>query len=235
MLNKLIDDLVDANRILANEDVVDAYGHVSLRHPDRPDHFLLSRSRSPELVERGDILEFDSRGEPVQSGPTPYLERFIHAGIYAARPDVNVVIHSHADVVLPFTITDMPLRPVIHTASDMGAAAPVWDIADKFGDTNLLVTNIEQGHDLAHCLACNSTVLMRGHGFTVVGRSLVEAVKTAVYMPRNARILLEALRLGHVKYLSEGEIAVRREVKPDAPQMTRAWDYWKSRADGERH
>ena len=234
-IQRTIDDLVDANHILANEDVVDAYGHVSVRHPEKPDRFLLSRSRSPELVEAKDILEFDMNGEPVAPGPTPYLERFIHAGIYAARPEINAVIHSHADVVLPFTITDVPLRPVIHVSSDMGAVAPVWDISDKFGDTNLLVVNIEQGRDLAQCLANNNTVLMRGHGFSVAGRSLVETVKIAIYMPRNARILLEALRLGQVKYLSEGEIDIRREVKPDAPQMTRAWDYWKARADGHSH
>ncbi len=229
-LRSAIDDLVDANRILANENVVDGYGHVSVRHPFIPNQFLLSRSRSPELVEQADILEFNLDGEPVQSGATPYLERFIHGAIYEARPDVNAVIHSHADEVLPFTLTTMPLRPVIHTASDMGINVPLWDIRDEFGDTDLLVRNIRQGRDLAKCLGANNVVLMRGHGFAAAGRSLVEVVKIAVYLPRNAKIQLEAMRMGQVKELSQGEIDIRRQVKPDASPMKRAWEYWRFRA-----
>ena len=230
MLEAAIFDLVDANRILAHENVVDAYGHVSIRHPSAPDRFLLARSLSPELVEAADILEFGIDGEPTAPGPTPYLERFIHAGIYEARPDVMAVVHSHEDAVLPFTVTDTPLFPVIHTASDMGATVPNWDIADEFGATNLLVTNRSQGRGLARCLGVNSTVLMRGHGFACVGRSLVEAVKIAVYVPRNARVLADAMRFGAVKPLSEGEIAIRSRVAANSPQMRRAWDYWRTRA-----
>jgi len=231
-LDKTVRHLVIANRILAHEGVVDAYGHVSVRHPQHPDRYLLSRSLSPELVEAKDIKTYMLNGDPVeQDGHHPYLERFIHGAIYEARPDVHAVIHSHADDVLPFSITRAPLFPVIHTASDMGAEVPVWDIEDRFGDTNLLVTNVDQGRDLACCLAHNCTVLMRGHGFTTTGRTLIEAVKAAVYMPRNARILMEAGRLGgEVKPLSKGEIAVRRNVDPESPAMQRAWEYWSRRA-----
>jgi ribulose-5-phosphate 4-epimerase/fuculose-1-phosphate aldolase len=226
-----IRDLVIANRILAHEGVVDAYGHVSVRHPLYPERYLLSRSRSPELVEHADILEFDLDGNAVGADRRqPYFERFIHGAIYEARPDVHAVVHSHADEVLPFSITSMPLRPVILTASAIGAHIPVWDIRDHFGDTNLLVANMAQGRDLASCLGDDRVVLMRGHGFAAAGRSLPEVVKISVYMPRNAQILQDAMRLGEVKGLSRGEIEIRSTVKPDAPDMRRAWEYWAMRA-----
>lgn len=233
VLDAAIQDLVMANRILANEKIVDAYGHVSIRHPDNPQRFLLSCSRSPEFVEADDILEFGFDGEPiVPGGKKPYLERFIHAGVYAARPDVHAVIHSHAADVLPFSISTTPLQPVLNTASGIGERVPVWDIRDHFGDTNILVESIAQANDLAHTLADNTVTLMRGHGFTAVGRTLIEALKSAIYLPLNARVLMEALRLGgEVKPLSPGEIAVRLKTPIDSPAYTRAWEYWTNRAN----
>ncbi len=204
-LERLLHDLVIANRILAHEGVLDAYGHVSVRNPLRPDHFFLSRSRSPELVTREDIMEFDYAGNPTPGDTRPpYLERFIHGGIYEARPDIHAVVHSHADEVLPFTIANRVLQPVIHTASDIGSRVSVWDIRDKFGDTNMLVVNPEQGRDLAQCLGPDRVVLMRGHGFAAGAPSLFQVVKTAVYLPLNARTLKEGLQLGEVKKLSPG-------------------------------
>ena len=170
-LDGLVRELVIANRILANEDVVDAYGHVSVRHPDNPGRYLLARSLAPELVDRGDIIEFALDGTPASEETRAlYLERFIHGAIYETRPDVMAVVHAHAEAVLPFTITKTPLRPVIHSGSFMGADVPVWDIADRFGDTNLLVTNMDQARDLAGTLADNNVALMRGHGFVAAGR-----------------------------------------------------------------
>ena len=226
-LERLLHDLVIANRILAHEGVLDAYGHVSVRNPLRPDHFFLSRSRSPELVTREDIMEFDYAGNPTPGDTRPpYLERFIHGGIYEARPDIHAVVHSHADEVLPFTIANRVLQPVIHTASDMGSRVSVWDIRDKFGDTNMLVVNPEQGRDLAQCLGPDRVVLMRGHGFAAGAPSLFQVVKTAVYLPLNARTLKEGLQLGEVKTLSPGEVAVRATTDQDAPASRRAWEYW---------
>src|SRR6266704_1529229 len=190
-----IRDLVVANRILANEDVVDAYGHVSMRHPAHAARYLLARSLSPELVERDDIMEFELDGTPVGDSRQPYLERFIHGAIYEARPDVQAVVHAHAEAVLPFTISTTPLRPVVHMASFIGARIPVWDIRDSFGDTNLLVVNMAQGRDLARGLGAERVVLMRGHGFAAAARSLPEAIRMSVYLPLNARVLTEAMRL----------------------------------------
>ncbi|MFZ1148678.1 MAG: class II aldolase/adducin family protein, partial [Xanthobacteraceae bacterium] len=132
----LLRDLVVANRILANEDVVDAYGHISVRHPDNPKRFFMARSLAPELVERHDLIEFDAEGEPVNDKRQPYLERFIHAAILAARPDVTAVVHAHAEDTLPFGLVKEPLQPVIHSGSFIGGKVPVWDIRNKFGDTN---------------------------------------------------------------------------------------------------
>jgi ribulose-5-phosphate 4-epimerase/fuculose-1-phosphate aldolase len=225
-----IRDLVIANRILAREGVLDAYGHVSVRHPAYPDRYLQSCSRSPELVEASDIIEFTVDGQSTNGDTrTPYLERFIHGAIYEARPEIHAVVHSHAEDLLPFSILSVPLKPVIHNASRMGAHVPVWDIRDAFGDTNLLVANLEQGRDLARALAADSVVLMRGHGFTAAGRSILEVVGLSVYLPKNARVQLNAMRLGEIKTLSAGEIELIRSG-PMPHDGRRAREYWSRRA-----
>lgn len=230
-LQRAIGDLAIANRILAHENVVDAYGHVSIRHPLRPDRYLLSRSLSPEFVTRADIIEFTLDGTPIGDERPPYLERFIHGAIYEARPDVRAVVHSHAEDLLPFSISRTPLCCVAHVASDMGNHVPVWDIADRFGDeTNLLVINMAQGRDMARALGGNSVVLMRGHGFSAAADGLLKLVRLAVYLPRNARILLAAMRMGQFKALSEGEIRTRNTFRPGSPEMQRGWEYWARRA-----
>jgi HCOMODA/2-hydroxy-3-carboxy-muconic semialdehyde decarboxylase len=231
-LERATADLVIANRILAHEGIVDAYGHVSVRHPRDPTRYLLARSLSPEMVQQADIMEFDLAGTPAGGDSRqPYLERFIHGAVYEARPEVLAVVHAHAEDVLPFGITSTPLRPVIHSGSFMGAQVPVWDIRDRFGDTNLLVTNMPQGRDLATCLAGNNVALMRGHGFVAAARSLIEVVRMSVYVPRNARVQMAAMQLGDVKPLSRGEIDARNAgYKPHSPETWRAWEYWATRA-----
>jgi ribulose-5-phosphate 4-epimerase/fuculose-1-phosphate aldolase len=231
---RLVRDLVVANRILAREDVVDAYGHVSVRHPDDPRRFLQATSVSPELVEADHIMEFDLDGTPVRADGRPlYHERFIHGGIYEARPDVQAVVHAHSEEVLPFSIAAAPLRPVIHSGSFMGSHIPVWDIADRFGpNTNMLVTNMEQARDLARCLGPDSVALMRGHGFAAAARSLIEVVRLSVFLPRNARVLMNALRLSaEIKPLHDGEVTTRSAgYKPYSLETRRAWRYWAHKA-----
>lgn len=230
-IERIKQDLVIANRILAREEVADAYGHVSIRHPENPHRFFIARSLAPELVTPQDIVELDLEGNPVGNDARAlYLERFIHGGIYEARPDVVAVVHAHAEDVLPFAVANGTLlKPVIHSGSFIGAHVPVWDIADRFGDTNLLVANVEQGRDLARTLAENHVALMRGHGFAAAARSVIEVVRMSVYLPRNARALLGARLVGgEIKYLSDGEIAARHD-KAYGPYSTatwRAWEYW---------
>jgi len=231
----IITELVVANRILANEDVVDAYGHVSVRNPEAPDRFFLAHSKSPAMVEADDIVEHTLDGQAHKPEKRPlYLERFIHAAIYEARPDVVAVVHAHAEDVLPFTITKPALKPVIHSGAFIGAEVPVWDIAERFGDaTNLLVTDMAQGRDLARRLGNRNVALMRGHGFAAAARSLIDVVRMSVYLPRNARVQFKAMQLGDLKPLSEGEINARASgtgYQPQSPETQRAWQYWAQRA-----
>ena len=223
-LKETLNELVIANRILAKEDVVDAYGHVSVRNPENPERFFMAHMlTAPEVVEHGDLIEFTLDGQAISDRRQPSIERFIHAGIYASRPDVNAVVHAHAEDSLPFGISEVPLKPVIHSGSFIGAHVPVWDIADKFGDTNLLVSNTSLGK--------NNVVLMRGHGFAAASRSLIEVVRMSVYLPRNARVQLMAMQMGKYKPLSDGEIATRSAgYKPYTAQTWRAWEYWARRA-----
>jgi len=230
-VERVKNDLVIANRILAREEVADAYGHVSVRNPDNPRSFFIARSLAPELVTPEDIVELDLEGNPVGSDDRAlYLERFIHGSIYEARSDVTAVVHAHAEDVLPFGIANgTRLRPVIHSGSFIGAHVPVWDIADHFGDTNLLVSNVEQARDLAKTLADHNVALMRGHGFAAAARSLIDVVRLSVYLPRNARALLGARLVGgDIRALSEGEIAARNQETygPYSTATWRAWEYW---------
>lgn len=225
-------DLAVANRILAREGVVDAFGHVSLRHPGRTDRFFLARSRSPELVTVEDLMEFELDGTPVDArGRTPYSERFIHGAIYEKRPDVHSVIHNHSHEIIPYGITPVKLRPVLHVGAAIGDEVPVWDIRRKFGDTNMLVVNMDQGRDLAATLGRNRVALMRGHGCAVAGKSLRDAVFTAIYLQVNARLQTEAMQLSdEVQFLSPGELALTQEMVAQPVGLDRAWEYWTRRA-----
>ena len=207
------EQLVVANRILAHEEVVDAFGHVSLRHPENPHHYIMSRSRAPELVDLEDLMEFELDGKIIdEQGRTPYGERFIHGAVMEARPEINAVVHNHAQEVLPFSLTDTPLKPMIHTASVIGEHIPLWDIRDQFGkNTDMLVRNMEQGRDLSAALENNTCLIMRGHGAVIVGKTLKEAVVTSIYLKINAKIQASAMAMGNPIPLSPGEIKNTRK------------------------
>lgn len=233
-ITKTMREVVIANRILARENVVDAYGHVSIRHPENPDRYLMSRSRSPELVTLGDIMEFSLDGTPIDDDRTPYAERHIHGGIYELRPDVNSVVHNHSHAVIPFGVSPVPLRPVAHVGAAIGRDIPVWDIRKNFGDTNLLVVNMDQGRDLAGDLGGNNVILMRGHGCAVAGRSVQGAVMTSIYLQVNARLLQDTLNMsGEIEYLSDGEIDLCAETFLSDFSVQRAWEYFQRRAGAE--
>lgn len=202
----LLDELVIANHVLANEKVVDSFGHISVRNPKNPKHFFLSCSRSPEIVSIEDIMEFDLEGNSVDGSILrPYGERFIHGALLEARPEIQSVVHNHSLSVIPFGVTNTPLLPIIHTGAAIGRNIPTWDIHDNFGDTDLLVRNMEQGRDLAKTMGQASVVLMRGHGCSVVGSSIKEATLTAVYLQISATVQLQSMSLGDVRYLTPGE------------------------------
>ncbi len=230
----LIEDLVAANRILAQEGVVDAYGHVSIRHPGNPSRYLLSRSLAPVLVTASDIMEYDLDSNPIDAkGRSSVLERFIHGEIYKARSDVKAVIHSHSPAVIPFGITQVPMRPVYHLASFLHVGVPVWDIrdADDPAATALLVRNSSLGRSLAATLGNKPVALMRGHGNVVVAPDVQMAVRNAIYTEVNARLQTIAIGLGGpINYLSAQEGAAMDKAPADPG---RAWELWKKNALGK--
>src|SRR5882672_1988653 len=223
----VVEDLVDANRILYHFGVVDGFGHVSARHPDDPSRFLISRSMAPALVTADDLMAIHLEGRPVSdNAPTPYLERFIHGEIYRARPDVVAVVHSHSAAVIPFSIVpSAKLKPVSHMSGFIGEGAPVFEIRDTAGPaSDMLVRTPELGAALASSLGKHGMVLMRGHGATMVGVSLRQAVYRAIYAESNARLQAEALRLGKPIYLTPEEAAGAARANDN--NMDRAWQLW---------
>ncbi|GAA2880840.1 hypothetical protein GCM10010472_43600 [Pseudonocardia halophobica] len=229
--SELAADLVAANRILAMEGVVDAFGHVSVRHPDDANVYVIGRSLSPEQMTAGDLQAFFLDGERADDDDrVPYAERAIHGAVYEARPDVAAICHNHSPSVIPFGVTGVPLRPILHTAALLGADVPVWDIRDGDGDTDMLVRSMASGRSLATALGTARVALMRGHGSVVAGRSLREIVTTAIYMEQNAALQLQAMALGQVTYLTDGEIERAGEMLRSPVAIDRAWACWAGRA-----
>jgi HCOMODA/2-hydroxy-3-carboxy-muconic semialdehyde decarboxylase len=230
-LDAALEDLVIANRILANEGVIDVFGHISIRHPQRPDHYFLARSRSPELVERGDLMEFDLDSRPIDpQGRAMYSERAIHGSTYQARSDVMSVCHNHARSLIPFSVTGTAIRPIWHVAGCIGTEVPIWDSRDEFGDTDLLVTTAAMGDSLARKLGPQRACLMRGHGAVVAAHDLKAAVFVSIYLMVNAALVKEAREMGEVTYLSAGEIRLTEAMNFRARSQNRAWEYWARRA-----
>jgi ribulose-5-phosphate 4-epimerase/fuculose-1-phosphate aldolase len=228
---RLLEDLVAANRILAGHGIVDAYGHVSARHNRSPERFLLSRSLAPELVTASDLIEYDLDADPVDlNGRSQYSERFIHAAIYKARPDVQAIVHDHSPSVIPFGVSTVPMRPVYHMAGFIGAGLPVFDIRKATGMTDMLVSDAARCRALAQALGDSTAVLMRGHGVAVVGATIPFAVARSIYLEVNARVQLEAIGLGgDVTYLAPEEA---RKVLESGENRgyERPWELWKREA-----
>jgi ribulose-5-phosphate 4-epimerase/fuculose-1-phosphate aldolase len=223
-------ELALANRIVAHEGVLDGFGHISIRHPADPGRYLLSRSRSPELIEPSDILEFSLDSKLITpTSEMPYGECVIHVCIYGARPDVNAVVHHHSMAILPFCVTGAPLMPLTGLGAVMGGAVPFWDSRDEFGDTPMVVTTPEQGRSLARALGSQWMVLLRRHGATVVGATLQEAVFRSIFSHRNAELQLRARALGEVSPLSPGEAERAGSYSLRLRPMSRAWEYWTTR------
>jgi ribulose-5-phosphate 4-epimerase/fuculose-1-phosphate aldolase len=226
-----IQQLVDANQILFHQGVLDAFGHVSVRHETRPDRFLLSSNMAPALVTEEDILEYEFDGTPIDAGDRRvYLERFIHGSIYRARPDVMAVVHSHSQSVVPFSVSRRnTLRPVCHMSGFLGSGAGLFEIRDSAGSgTDLLITDDRLGRALADSLGERNAVLMRGHGSTVVAPSLKLVVYRAVYAEINAKLQAQAIALGDPVYLTPEEAAAaERSVEG---QVERPWALWRSAA-----
>ncbi|MCX7295555.1 MAG: class II aldolase/adducin family protein [Hyphomicrobiales bacterium] len=234
MAPNLIDarrELSLANRIVANEGVIDAFGHVSMRHPDNPNRYLLSRSRAPELVTPDDFIEYDLDSNPVREpSVSQYSERVIHGEIYKARPEVNSVCHHHCPAFMPLLATGTDYVPIFHLGAVGGIKPPYWDQHDEFGDTNMLVCKPEEGASLARALGAHWMVLMNRHGVTVAGTSVKDCVFRCVYSARNAEYQVRALTIGErVASLSPGETEKAGQIVVQTTGLTRSWEYWSMR------
>ena len=230
----LIDDLVAASRILADHGVLDAYGHVSARSDRKPDHFIMSRSRAPALVTAADLVEWNADSEAATGDKRKgFIERYIHGEIFRARPEVMAVVHSHSPSVIPFGVTKSKLRPIYHMGSFLWSGAPVWDIRKVREENDLLVRDRPLGAALAGALGKCNCVLMRGHGMTVVGASVQEAVFRAIYTEMNARLQIQATQLeGPIEFLSDEE--GKRSTASNAGTIERPWEVWKRQALAKR-
>lgn len=221
----LIDELVVANHILANEGVLDGYGHVSIRSPQNREHYFLARAGAPALVAASDVVEYDFDSKPVDgSAAAGYQERFIHGEIYRARPDVMAVIHCHCPEVLPFANTGVTLRPMYHMGYFIGEGVPLFDNRTRFGLTDMLIATPELGKALAATLGKSSAALLRGHGAVVTATSLHLVVGKAYYLNLNARLQYQAMQLGggKVTFLDP------EEARKAEQNYERSWDAWKA-------
>ena len=233
----MLEDLAAASRILVDQGVFDAAGHVSMRHPERADRFLMSRSLAPQLVTAGDIMEFtldcvpcanDASTSLGANGRKPFIERFLHGGIYQKRPDVMAIAHGHSAAVIPFGLVNTPMRATYHNAAFLAAGVPVFDIRDRFGATDIVISNAERGAALADALGDKAVLLLRAHGFVAVAPDLQSAVFRAIFTEVSARVQLQAAALG-------GAMAVLDEEegrKADAINLAtvgRSWELWKKR------
>jgi ribulose-5-phosphate 4-epimerase/fuculose-1-phosphate aldolase len=219
-------DVVLGNHILAGEGVLDVFGHVSARHPDRPDRFFLSRSTSPAQVSDETLLEFDLDGKVVAGEGHPYLERFIHSEIYKARPDVGSVVHHHAPSIMPFAATGTPLQPIYHLGAVIGPEVPFWDSQDEFGDTSMLVFNPEMGASLARTLGKGNTALLKRHGAICVGETVPRSVFISVCMRDNGELQSNAMAMGEPDFLSPGEVEKSNKVNGWGRPLERAWEHY---------
>jgi len=227
---KLIEELVLANRILAMEGVVDAMGHVSVRHNRDPNRFLISLARAPELVTAEDIAEYDlDSNAVVPPKRRQYSERYIHGEIYKLRPDVIAVIHNHSPAIIPFGVSKQPLRAITHSGGFFAQPVPVWEPRAAFGMTEMLANNAALGRSLAQALGNHAAVLMRGHGVAVVGPSLQHVVGRAIYLEVGARLQAQAMALGPVTYL-DAEEGRKIEARRD---YIRSWELWKRKVQGK--
>jgi HCOMODA/2-hydroxy-3-carboxy-muconic semialdehyde decarboxylase len=236
-ITQLIEDLVAANRILYKQGVVDGFGHVSVRHPTDRNRYFMSASLAPGRVAKDDIMEFDMDSKPIDMrGRSIYSERFIHSEIYKARADVNAVLHSHSPTVVPFSVSQTPLRAIVNSAGFLAPDVPVFEMRKFAGSRSLLVTNAELGKALAGVLGDRPVALMRGHGNVVVGPNIRRMVSRAIYTEVNARLLVQAITLGGpIVYIDEVEAKAGEAVRDRndvGHAVDRTWQMWVEEAMG---
>jgi len=228
----VLENLAAASRILVDQDVFDAAGHVSMRHPSRPDRFLMSRSLAPELVTADDIIEFTLDCEPCEAGGRqPFIERHLHGAIYRERSDVMAVVHGHSPTVIPFGLVSTPLLATYHNAAFLAAGVPVFDIRERFGTTDIVISSADRGTAMARALGDTAVLLLRAHGMVAVGPSLEAAVFRAIFTVVSARVQLNAAALGGAVAALDAEEG-RLADQVNLATLGRSWELWKRRVTG---
>jgi ribulose-5-phosphate 4-epimerase/fuculose-1-phosphate aldolase len=229
---KLLEDLVAAYRILADHNLLDGWGHVSVRHNKDPNRYLMARGMSADMVTAKDIIEFDLDSRPVDTHGLPmsglFTERYIHGEIYKHRPDVVAVVHTHAPSIIPFGDTKVPLKPMYHRAAFIAFGVPVFEIRDKAGMTDMLIRNAKLGEYLAGVLGDHPAVLMRGHGAAITAPTLQRVVARTIFLSLNASLQAEAMKMGApITYLDleEAKLIEARE----GHGLARTWEGWKAK------
>ena len=225
----VLEDLAAASRILADQGVFDAAGHVSMRHPGHASRFLMSRSLAPQLITADDIMEFDLDCNAIDPrGRNGFIERYLHGEIFKARPDVMAVAHSHSPSTIAFGLSNVPMRAMYHNAAFLAAGVPVFDIRDKFGATDIVISSAEKGVALAAVLADKPVALLRAHGMVAVGPSLPVAVFRAIFTVTSANIQHQVLALGGPVAALDAEEGRLADVV-NVQTVGRSWDLWKKR------
>jgi HCOMODA/2-hydroxy-3-carboxy-muconic semialdehyde decarboxylase len=234
---KVIEDLVAAYRILADHNLLDGWGHVSVRHNKDPNRYLMARGMSADMVTAKDMVEFDLDSRPVDTHGLPmsalFTERYIHGEIYKHRPDVVAVVHTHAPSIIPFGDTKVPLRPMYHRAAFIAFGVPVFEIRDKAGMTDMLIRNAKLGEYLAGVLGDRPAVLMRGHGAAITAPTLQRVVARTIFLSLNASLQAEAMKMGApITYLDleEAKLIEARE----GHGLARTWEGWKAKVMPKR-
>jgi HCOMODA/2-hydroxy-3-carboxy-muconic semialdehyde decarboxylase len=232
---EFIADLAAASRILVTRGVVDAFGHISHRHPGAPDRYFMSQSMAPALVTPDDIVEYNLDSEPCNAeGRGSFLERFIHGEIYKVRPDIQSIVHSHSPSVIPFGLVDVKMQAMFHNAAFLAAGVPVFDIAEKFGATDMLVSDGDKGVAFAETLGDKDIALMRAHGSVACGPTIQLAVFRAILTEVNARVQHWTQALG-----GSGPIASLSEEEglladgPNQGASLRGWNLWRKEVRDE--
>lgn len=224
-----LEELAAASRILVDQAVFDAAGHVSMRHPTRADRFLMSRSLAPALVTADDLMEFTLDSEPCEPpGRQPFIERYLHGEIYRARPDVMAIAHGHSPSIVPFGLVSTPLVATYHNAAFLAYGVPVFDIRARFGSTDIVINSAARGAALADALGDKCVALLRAHGFVAVGPTLQAAVFRAIFTEVSARVQLQAAALGGPIAALDAEEG-RKADAINLATVGRSWELWKRR------
>ena len=225
----VLEDLAAASRILADQGVFDAAGHVSMRHPGNAERFLMSRSLAPQMITADDIMEFDLDCNAIDPrGRNGFIERYLHGEIFRARADVMAIAHSHSPSTIAFGLSNVPMRAMYHNAAFLAAGVPVFDIRDKFGTTDIVISSADKGAALAAVLADKPVALLRAHGMVAVGPSLPVAVFRAIFTVTSANIQHQVLALGGPVAALDAEEGRLADVV-NVQTVGRSWDLWKKR------